>query len=317
MLDCVCCRTASVLRARVLLQRLTTMSIAPGRILSEAFQDERAAWLFHAPSAEGDPVLFFALPVGIVKDATELLKELGCTATDGFSGTLIWRIDAQATQGTDGIVSVSASIQRVAAVPSTCASCCNVLCSYVVLMKSCCCSVASLAIMRLREVLGGRLRLARPWHQWVIPRDMSMSNSLCCCVRVWRGTLTALRCSHLCKHTSQLHACSSWTTLLWCCRGACGTPAGCSTACRHEQSMVKRIRLVGEDDELQFMTVSNCHTVSVPWASIAAATPETTLPTAGTTEPAVGAASEGNFTVIQGTSQQFSGREGQCGVAAV
>ena len=115
------------------------MRIAPGRILSESFQDERAAWLFHAPSAGDDPLLFFALPVSIVEDATELLEELGCAATKGFSGTLIWRIDAQAIQGTDATVSVSASIQRVAAVPSTCASCSSVLCSCVALTKSCCC----------------------------------------------------------------------------------------------------------------------------------------------------------------------------------
>ena len=110
------------LSAQKLLQLLNTTSIAPGRVLSEAFQDERAAWLFHAPSTEGDPLLFFALPVSIIEDATDLLEDLGCAGSKGFSGTFIWRISTEATLVSDVTVSLSASIERVAAVPTTCVS---------------------------------------------------------------------------------------------------------------------------------------------------------------------------------------------------
>lgn len=70
--------------------------------------------------------------------------------------------------------------------------------------------------------------------------------------------------------------------------------------------MVKRMRLFGEGADMQFMTISNCHTVSVPWSTIVAesetATPNTT-------------ASIGTFTKVSVTSQRFSGHEGQCGLA--
>lgn len=109
----------------MLLQHLKTVPIASGRVLSEAFQDGRAARLFHAPPmeeprSEGN-ALFFALPVNIIEDDVELLVQLGCTSAKGFSGTFIWRIDAKFS--TDDSKSVSASAVRVAAVPSTCAPC--------------------------------------------------------------------------------------------------------------------------------------------------------------------------------------------------
>jgi hypothetical protein len=103
-----------------MLQPLATASVAPGRVLSEAFQDARAAQLFTAPSKDGQSSLFFALPVSIVEDAVDLLQELDCVSTKGFSGTFIWKIDA--STAADG-KSVTASIVRVAAVPATYASC--------------------------------------------------------------------------------------------------------------------------------------------------------------------------------------------------
>jgi Na+-transporting NADH:ubiquinone oxidoreductase subunit NqrB len=103
-----------------MLQPLTTASVAPGRVLSEAFQDARAAKLFMAPSKAGEASLFFALPVSIVEDAADLLSELECTGTKGFSGTFIWKIDA--STAADG-KTVNASVVRVAAVPSTYVPC--------------------------------------------------------------------------------------------------------------------------------------------------------------------------------------------------
>lgn len=112
----------------VLLQRQTTATVAPGQVLSEAFRDERAAWLFHAPSSSMEGTdLFFALPVSILEDSTQLLAQLGCAGAKGFSGVFIWRIKASAVK--DGeVVTASASATRVAAVPSTCATALTQLC---------------------------------------------------------------------------------------------------------------------------------------------------------------------------------------------
>ena len=71
----------------------------------------------------------------------------------------------------------------------------------------------------------------------------------------------------------------------------------------------------GDSDDLQFMALSNCHVVSVPWSNIAAAIPESVA--ANATQPALAAASEGKFKVVNGTSEQFSGKAGLCGTIGV
>lgn len=104
---------------RVLQTLGNSTHITNGDIKSEAFLDPRAAMLFRVPGDVPGHV-YFALPV-VISSQTDLLSDLDCSSTKGFSGTLVWRLafDYTARSG----LGQTMTTQRLAAIPAWCGPC--------------------------------------------------------------------------------------------------------------------------------------------------------------------------------------------------